>query len=353
MTDVPGLDVPGLQAWLRNAHPDLVAGELRAEVIAGGRSNLTYAVEGARIPLVLRRPPLGHVLSSAHDMRREHRVISALNRTDVPVPVAVDLVDDTDAGRITGTPFFVMERAPGTVVNRPRHNAAFTPAGVRALSVELMEHLADLHAIDPGTVGLADFGRPDGYLTRQLSTWRRQLDASRSRELPSLDALQTSLAQLVPDQTTRPGIVHGDYRLDNALVVGEGDEPHISAILDWEMATLGDPYVDLGIFALYWDIARLPGGFAGVVPSAVDPAAGYPSFAELLEVYAERAGVAVPELRWYRAFAAYKLAVILEGIHFRFIAGETVGDGFEHLGDLVEPLAVAGLETPAAGLETH
>ena len=343
MTDLPGLDMIGLQEWLDTAHPELAADELRAEVIAGGRSNLTYAITGAKIPLVLRRPPLGHVLSSAHDMRREHRVISALHRTTVPVPVAVDLVDDTAAGRITGTPFFVMERAPGTVVSRPRHNAAFTAAGVRALSVELIQHLADLHAVDPASVGLADFGRPAGYLTRQLSTWRRQLAASRSRELTALDALQARLAEHVPT-TTRSGIVHGDYRLDNALVVGTGDQPHVSAILDWEMATLGDPYVDLGIFALYWGIAELPGSFAGVVPSAVVPAAGYPSVDELLEAYAAHAGSEIPDLGWYRAFAAYKLAVILEGIHFRYLAGETVGEGFEHLGDLVEPLARHGLQ---------
>ncbi len=343
MTDLPGLNVAGLQAWLGSAHPELVADELGAEVIAGGRSNLTYSIEGATIPLVLRRPPLGHVLSSAHDMRREHRVISALRRTTVPVPVAVDLVDDTDAGTITGTPFFVMERAPGIVVNRPRHNAAFTRAGIRALSVELIQHLADLHAVDPASVGLTDFGRPQGYLARQLSTWRRQLDASRSRELPTLDALQAGLTEQVPGPT-RTGIVHGDYRLDNALVVGSGDEPHISAILDWEMSTLGDPYVDLGIFALYWEIGQLPGSFAGVVPSAVDPAAGYPSFDELLDTYAARAGSPVPALGWYRAFAAYKLAVILEGIHFRYLAGETVGEGFEHLGELVEPLARQGLQ---------
>ena len=142
----------------------------------------------------------------------------------------------------------------------------------------------------------------------------------------------------------RSGIVHGDYRLDNALVVGDADDPHISAILDWEMATLGDPFVDLGIFALYWDIASLPGGLSGAVPSAVDRAAGYPPFDELVEVYSERAGIGVPDLRWYRAFAAYKLAVILEGIHFRYQAGDTVGAGFDRIGALVEPLATKGLE---------
>jgi aminoglycoside phosphotransferase (APT) family kinase protein len=349
MTGVPGLDVAGLTAWLREAHPDLAAGELTAEVIAGGRSNLTYAIDGARIPLIVRRPPLGHVLSSAHDMRREHRVISALAGTAVPVPQAIDVVDDTGPAKVTGTVFFVMERAPGRVLARREQNAEYTADGVRRLSLDLARHLADLHAVDPAAVGLGDFGRPDGYLERQLATWRRQLDASRSRATPVLDALQSSLADGVP-ASTRSGIVHGDYRLDNALVVGEAGEPRISAILDWEMATIGDPLVDLGIFGLYWDIGDLPGG-GGVVPSAVDTAAGYPSFDELAGAYAERAGIAVPDLRWYRAFAAYKLAVILEGIHFRYQAGDTVGEGFDRMGALVEPLARTGLGAAEAGTQ--
>lgn len=344
MADVPGLDPEGLHVWLRRAHPALDAGRpLVATVIEGGRSNLTYAIEGAERPLILRRPPLGHVLSSAHDMRREHRVISALAGSAVPVPVAVDIVDDTESGEVTGTPFFLMERAPGRVLARRAQNADYTPTALRRLSLELAGHLADLHAVDPVEVGLGDFGRPDGYLDRQLSTWRRQLDASRSRETPALDALQRSLEGDVP-ASGRPAIVHGDYRLDNALVEGAGDDARISAVLDWEMATLGDPLVDLGIFALYWEIGDLGGEVSAAVPSAVDPAAGYPELAELVDAYAERAAIAVPDLDWYRAFAAYKLAVILEGIHYRFRAGDTVGAGFDRMGALVEPLARRGLE---------
>ncbi|WP_194409256.1 phosphotransferase family protein [Microbacterium cremeum] len=352
MTGVPGLDTAGFAAWLDAAHPELAtAGELTASVIAGGRSNLTYAVDGARVPLILRRPPLGHVLSSAHDMRREHRVISTLAGSGVPVPTAIDVVDDTDAARVTGTVFFVMERSPGRVLVKREQNADYSPAGLRRLSLDLARHLADLHAVDPASVGLGDFGRPDGYLERQLSTWRRQLDASRSRPMPKLDALEAGLGAEVP-RTARTGIVHGDYRLDNALVVGTAEEPRISAILDWEMATLGDPLVDVGMLGMYWDIADLPGG-SGVVPSSVDPAAGYPAFAELVDAYAERGGIGVPDLRWYRAFAAYKLAVILEGIHYRFQAGATVGEGFDRMGALVEPLARSGLATLAAGPRTQ
>ncbi|MBU4464650.1 MAG: phosphotransferase family protein [Actinobacteria bacterium] len=342
MTDLPGLNLPGLRRWLGETHPDL-AGDVTATVIAGGRSNLTYSIDGGPVPLVLRRPPLGHVLSTAHDMRREHRVISALEGSGVPVPVAVDMVDDTDAKDVTGTVFFVMERAPGRVIARRRQNAEFTPAGLRTLSVELAESLADLHRVEPAAVGLSDFGRPDGYLTRQLATWRRQLDASRSRDVPALDRLQDALSGDVPT-AARSGIVHGDYRLDNALVTGEGEAPRLSAILDWEMATLGDPLVDLGILGMYWEIGQLPATLAGAVPSAVDPDAGYLGFDELVEVYAARAGIRIPDLGWYRAFAAYKLAVILEGIHRRFLAGETVGEGFDRIGGLVEPLASEGLK---------
>jgi aminoglycoside phosphotransferase (APT) family kinase protein len=343
MTQVPGLDVDGLTHWLASIHPDLAGGELRAAVIAGGRSNLTYRIDGARIPLILRRPPLGHVLSSAHDMRREHRVISALHGSTVPVPAVVDVVDDTENRNVTGTVFFLMERAPGRVLARREQNSDYSPAALRTLSVELMQHLADLHAVDATSIGLADFGRPDGYLHRQVATWQRQLDASRSRQTPALDALRATLGDGMP-LPSRSAIVHGDYRLDNALVVGEGDEAHVSAILDWEMATLGDPFVDLGIFALYWDLSSLPGGFGGAISTAVDTDAGYPTFDELVDVYAARAGIAPPDLRWYRAFAAFKLAVILEGIHFRYQAGDTVGEGFDRMGELVEPLAYRGLE---------
>ncbi|WP_402466085.1 phosphotransferase family protein [Isoptericola aurantiacus] len=348
MTDVPGLDRAGLSAWLTREHPELAPHpdtRLTAEVIAGGRSNLTYRVDGAALPLVLRRPPLGHVLSSAHDMRREHRVISALGASDVPVPATVDVVDDTEAAEVTGTTFFVMERVEGTVLSRPEQNDRFTAAGLHRLGITLARTLADLHLVDPAAVGLADFGRPDGYLGRQLATWRRQYDASRSREVPALDELQDRLGAHVPD-SGRTGIVHGDYRLDNAIVGGTAEHPTIAAVLDWEMATLGDPLVDLGLLGLYWDIRSLTAG--EVAASAVVPDVGYPTFDELVDAYASRTGTTPPDLWWYRAFAAYKLAVILEGIHYRYRAGETVGEGFDTIGDLVAPLAADGLARAAA-----
>ncbi|MBT0994051.1 phosphotransferase family protein [Cellulomonas sp. DKR-3] len=344
MTDAPGtppgLDVARLQAWLRRTHPGLAgSGTLTASLLTGGRSNLTYRVDGAAVPLVLRRPPLGHVQATAHDMAREHRVISALGPTPVPVPRALALHDDADGTAGTGTPFYLMSRVPGQALASPEQNAAFTPDGLRDVSRELARLLAELHTLDPARVGLADLGRPDGFLARQLVRWGKQYDGSRSRALPELDELQERLRVDVPG-SDRPALVHGDYRLDNALVVREPAGPRISAILDWEMSTLGDPLVDVGMLGMYWAIREVAPG-AGA--SAVDPAAGYPPFAELLDAYAEHRGVRIPDLHWYRAFAAYKLAVILEGVHFRFRAGETVGTGFDTIGDLVVPLARDGL----------
>ncbi|MEV0893626.1 phosphotransferase family protein [Promicromonospora sp. NPDC050262] len=347
--ELPGLDVVGLSAWLAREHPELAGPDtgpgpgLTATLVPGGRSNLTYRVDGAARPLVLRRPPLGHVLSSAHDMRREHRVITALAGT-IPVPPTVAVVDDTAAAEVTGTVFFVMEYVAGAALARPEDNAAWTPAGLGRLATELAEVLADLHGTDPVAVGLADFGRPAGYLGRQLKTWRRQYDASRSRPQPLLDTLQERLADAVPDDGARSGIVHGDYRLDNVLVAGRPDAPHVAAVLDWEMATLGDPLVDLGMLGMYWDIHELTraAGVVGVA-GAIVPGAGYPDFAEVIDAYAARAGIAVPDLAWYRAFACYKLAVILEGINYRFTGGQTVGAGFDTIGALVAPLAAEGL----------
>ncbi|MET4705136.1 phosphotransferase family protein [Frigoribacterium sp. UYMn621] len=343
-----GLATSVLEQWLRSEHPELVAdSELDATLIMGGRSNLTYRVLGGTSPLVLRRPPLGHVLASAHDMAREFRVISALGGSTVPVPEALLYRDDTDGTAGVGTPFYLMGLVEGQVLSSPAANVPFSPTQLRTLSLDLVATLAELHSIDPASVGLEDFGRASGYLERQVRRWGEQYDKSRSRELPELDALQASLREKVPS-TIGSSLVHGDFRLDNAIVqVDSGGRPRIAAILDWEMATIGDSFTDLGLLGLYWDISSISEQAAAVAASAVDPAAGYPSFAELLDAYAAARGTAVPELSWYLAFAAYKLAIILEGIHLRFQAGETVGSGFDTIGGLVTPLARAGLRSLA------
>jgi aminoglycoside phosphotransferase (APT) family kinase protein len=336
---LPGLDIQALQEWLLANEPSLLgAVPLSASLIAGGRSNLTYVIRGASEPLVLRRPPLGHVQTTAHDMAREFRVISALRGSRVPVPRTIRFVNDPRAG--VDAPFYLMERVKGRPISTRKDNAEYSPAQLRELSLDLARTLAHLHTISPASVGLEDFGHPDGFLVRQIERWGTQYDGSRSREVPALDALQASLKISIPE-TRRSSILHGDYRLDNAVVRDIAGAPSISAVLDWEMATLGDSLTDLGLLGLYWGVNETP-GIAGAVPSSVDAAAGYPSFEELVAEYEEVTGVAVPELPWYLAMAAFKLAVILEGIHFRFQAGQTVGGGFDKIGMLVTPLALAG-----------
>jgi aminoglycoside phosphotransferase (APT) family kinase protein len=339
----PGIDVARFSAWLAQTHPELATGdELTATRLAGGLSNLSYRIDGTTRPVVVRRPPLGHVLSTAHDMQREFTIISALDDSAVPVPRVIAYFDDSADGEAgLGTPFYVMDFVSGPILSSPRDNAGHSPEALRATSLELARVLGELHRVDPAAVGLAAFGRPAGFVERQLRRWSTQYEASRSRELPALNALHDALGPAMP-VTGRDSLLHGDFRLDNAIVApGAADGARISAVLDWEMSTIGDSLLDLGTFSMYWDLREVTGG-SGVGGSAIDPAAGYPAFDELLDAYSSVVGVSVPDLRWYRAFAAYKLAVILEGIHKRFTGGQTVGTGFEQVGALVAPLAAWG-----------
>jgi aminoglycoside phosphotransferase (APT) family kinase protein len=313
-------------------------------MIAGGLSNLSYAVTGGARPLVLRRPPLGHVLNTAHDMRREYRVLSALRGTAVPVPETELFHDDTDGAAGVGAPFYLMEFVPGRVLAHPADNAEYSPAALHRLSLDLAETVARVHDVDVAAVGLADFGRPEGFLGRQAARWMRQFEQSRSRPLPELEQLAVALSDSLP-QTRAVSLLHGDFRLDNTLVAAdERGAPRIVAVLDWEMSTIGDSLTDLGLFGLYWDLHSLEGADDSALASAIDPMAGYAPFEEIIEHYSATRGLGtVPELSWYLAFAGFKLAVILEGIHYRYGQGDTVGDGFETVGRLVAPLARRGL----------
>ena len=209
---VPGLDLERLGAWFPGAVPGAGA-PVAARLIAGGKSNLTYEIDDGRQSWILRRPPLGHVLATAHDMGREFRVMSALAGTDVPVPRTYALCQDDS---VLGAPFYVMAKAPGVTYRTAAELASLSPDRVRLMSTTLVDVLVALHAVDPAAVGLADFGRPQGYLGRQVARWRKQLDASRSRDLAGVDELFHRLSAAVPDET-RAGIVHGDYRMDNVL----------------------------------------------------------------------------------------------------------------------------------------
>jgi aminoglycoside phosphotransferase (APT) family kinase protein len=330
--ETPGLDVAVLRDYLDRERPGMVAGELRAQVIAGGRSNLTYDVTDGESSWVVRRPPLGHVLATAHDMTREHRVITALGPTDVPVPRTVLLCEDPE---VLGAPFYVMEKVRGTPYRRAAELERLGERRTRQLCTQMMDTLATLHGIDPDEVGLADFGRPEGFLERQVRRWKKQLDASRSRDLPGMDDLHARLEAGVPKQQA-PAIVHGDYRLDNLLV---DEHDRLTAVLDWEMATLGDPLTDLALLLAYRGIATATGSEA---VADAPRAPGFPTAQEMVDRYAQGSDRDLSALSFYVALAYFKLGVILEGIHYRYTQGQTVGAGFEQVGAMVPPIVEAG-----------
>ncbi|WP_274556444.1 phosphotransferase family protein [Streptomyces spiramyceticus] len=335
----PGLDPEQLRGHLDRERPGLVSGPLSARLIEGGRSNLTYAVTDGRSRWVVRRPPLGHVLATAHDMKREFRVISALHPTNVPVPEPLLLCEDDS---VIGSPFYVMEFVDGVPYRTAGELAALGPERTRNAVFALVDTLVALHAVNPEAVGLGDFGRPEGFLDRQLRRWGKQLDASRNRELAGIDELHAALGRSLPDSPA-PTVVHGDYRLDNVLIGGPDDR--IKAILDWEMSTLGDPLTDLGLLVMYSSELGLPDSPVSTTAGA----AGHPSAREIVERYAAGSGRDTSAIAWYTAFAWFKLAVILEGIHYRYTLGQTVGAGFDRIGDLVPVFIEHGLTTLQEG----
>ena len=329
----PGLDLDRLAGFLDRECPGLIEGPLRAEVFDGGKSNITYRVTDGRDQWVVRRPPLGHVLATAHDMVRERRVIAALAPTPVPVPGILALCSDPE---VIGAPFYVMELMPGIPYRQREQLEVLGPVRVRALSIRMVEVLADLHAVDPGEVGLGDFGRPEGFLARQVQRWRKQLDASKSRELLGVDELFEILVTSVPPQ--RPAaIVHGDYRLDNLLI---DDADAVTAVLDWEMATIGDALTDLALLLAYNRMSRLE---AGAIIASASNAEGFLTEEAILDTYAQRSGNDLEHVGFYLGLAYYKLAGIVEGIYARHLGGQTVDQGFDRLESLTEPLIQAGI----------
>jgi aminoglycoside phosphotransferase (APT) family kinase protein len=335
----PGVSVPVLEAFLRDALPELLAGPLRVELLPGGRSNLTYLLTDGIGRWVLRRPPLGHVLATAHDMDREFRVLRALHPSEVPVPEPV-----VRAGKeVLGAPFYVMTFSDGQILREREQLEAFDSEAAAQLADALVDVLARLHHTDPAAVGLSALGHPDGYLERQLRRWGRQLDSSRSRDLPGLTALGERLSRRVPD----PGasaIVHGDYRLDNLVI--EPDGRQVAAVLDWEMATLGDPLTDLASTVVWWEGMSGLDSPVAAVPGNVP---GFPSSEVLVESYARLSGRDLSALPWYLGFAFYKIAAIFEGIHYRAQRGLTVGEGFDRLGTVVPALVERGHAALADG----
>jgi aminoglycoside phosphotransferase (APT) family kinase protein len=330
-----GVDLARLAPWFAEHVAGATGAPLTAELIAGGRSNLTYAVSDGARTWVLRRPPLGHVVATAHDMAREFRVLHALAVSDVPVPRVDALCDDVE---VNGAPFYVMERVEGRVLRMSRDMVGLTPDDARRWSLELIDVLARLHAVDYEAVGLGDFGRPDGFLARNVARWGKQWQANKTRELPQIDELAQRLERALP-VSGPAAIVHGDYRLDNTMLAPD-DAGRIVAVLDWEMSTLGDPLTDLGLFLAYW----ASDGPAVGSSAAIAAVEGFLSNDEIVDRYGAQSGRSVEHLDFYVVFATYKLAVILEGIHARFLMGKTVGTGFTDMGEVVVELADRALE---------
>lgn len=325
-----------VQRWLSETDTLPVGGQLHSRLIAGGRSNPTYELTDGDRYWILRRPPVGHVLPTAHDMGREYRALTALYGTAVPVPRTVGNCVDT---ALIGAPFYVMDRIDGITLRTPEDTARLTATQRTSLAQSAVDTLVALHEVDPAEVGLADWGRPDGYLERQLKRWQRQWESSATSARPEVDELHVRLRAALPD-TRFPGIVHGDFKIDN-LMVDRNDPTVILGLLDWEMSTLGDTLTDLGVLCSFWDHE---GEFFNPITAGATAMPGFPSRDEIVEAYVAARGVDVLDLDWYLVFADFKIAVILEGIHARHLQGHTTGADFEGVGAMVGPLLDRALQ---------
>ncbi|HEX2706378.1 MAG TPA: phosphotransferase family protein [Solirubrobacterales bacterium] len=329
-----GIDQAGLEAWFSEhapgAQPPLVF-----ERIAGGLSNLTYRVsDRAGKSWALRRPPLGKRLGSAHDMAREHRVVSALGPTEIPVAPVVGLCEDEN---VTGVPFYAMDFVEGPVLRGLAEAEAFPEeADRRAIGERVADTLAQVHAVDPDAVGLGDLGRKEDYVARQLRRWQGQWEKSKTRELEAVDRVHERLAARIPEQGPAT-LVHGDYRLDNMILTPSGE---VAAVVDWELCTLGEPLADVGTLMAYWP-ERGEKGIALGQPANLAP--GFPNREEMAARYAETSGRDISELDFFLALGYWKLAVILEGVYARYAAGAygKVDPGIELFARMVERLAEA------------
>lgn len=348
--DPEGLRLTPLMAWMDDQGVDVdVRAPLRADLLAGGRSNISYRLtDGEGRSWVLRRPPLGHILPSAHDMGREFRVLTGLHSVGFPVPrpVAECTVDD-----VIGAPFMLMDFVDGRVIDTEVRAADVPAAEAPDICRALIDTLADLHAIDPAAAGLESLGRPEGYLARQVGRWTKQWDLTRTRDLADVDALAAALASQVDGVPSMPGaIVHGDFRIDNTILAA--DAPEVRAVLDWEMSTLGDPVSDLAVMLVYWTDAGDTLRSSVPVAQHITDRPGYWTRSQLLERYAEYSGRSLDHLDFCAALACFKLAVIMESILARSLQGQQLGTGageVEAMRQATEALTALGLQVLDAG----
>jgi len=300
--------------------PEL-APPLTFTLIGGGRSNLTFrVVDAGGHAWALRRPPLHHVLPTAHDMSREYRLMHSLGPAGIPVPVTVGLCTDES---VNERPFYVMEFVEGHILrSAPEAEAAFDEATRRGIGDHMADTLAALHDVEPGAVGLGDLGRHEGYIERQLKRWRGQYDQMQVEGVDHdglVDRVSDDLARRIPKQQ-RTSVVHGDYRMDNVVLAGDGS---VRAILDWEICTLGDPLADLGLLMVYWADRSDQTAVLGLSPTT---AKGFSTRAEVLERYGSASDLDISGIGYYMAFGYWKLGCVLQGVYARYVAGAGAGD---------------------------
>ena len=335
-----GISSAALERYF-TAHVPGVTPPLRFEPIVGGHSNLTFLVQDAADRrFVLRRPPTGAVLATAHDMAREHRILSAISGSAVPVPTTLALCIDAS---INDAPFYVMDFVEGSVLTGPEVAGREVPEARReALGLHVIDTLAALHRLDPDERGLGNLGRREAYLARQLARWRTQWEKSRTRELPEMETAHALLEARMPAQTA-VAIVHGDYRIGNFLVAGSAGR--INAVLDWELCTLGDPLADLGYLMNDWNgLGDLTPNASGTGISATS-CGGFPSREILLARYEAKTGIATEKIAYYRAFQYWRLAAIVEGVLARYRKGVMAeGGNVDAFRNQVDALARAAVD---------
>jgi aminoglycoside phosphotransferase (APT) family kinase protein len=320
MDKVTGIHQDTVTPWLVE-HVGAVA-PLSFDLVAGGRSNLTFKVTDAAGKLyALRRPPTSHVLATAHDMVREHTIISALYPLGIPVPRPFALCTDE---AVNERPFYVMEFVDGAILrDRAQAEATFDVETRAGIGDNLAATLAQLHDVDVDAAGLGNLARHDGYIERQLKRWRTQYDQMHVEGVDHaglVESVGEQLAARIPAQQ-RTSVVHGDYRLDNTVLDAEG---RVRAILDWEICTLGDPMADLGMLLVYW--AEPADEMAPLLGSAPTTATGFATRDQVLKAYASHSSLDVSQVAYYQAFGYWKLACIMQGVFARYSAGATAGD---------------------------
>src|SRR5215217_6423492 len=314
------------------AHLPGIDAPLTIEQFPAGFSNLTYLLRAGDRELVLRRPPIGAKIKTAHDMGREYRILSHLHPIYKKVPQPLLFCDDE---QILGAPFYVMERVEGIILRaQPPRNIELSTEVMRGLSETFIENLAEIHEVDYEAAGLGDLGSPQGYVQRQVAGWTKRYYNAHTDDVPAIEQLAEWLAQHLPADSPRAALIHNDYKYDN-LVLSPEDLKHVVAVLDWEMATIGDPLMDFGTTLGYWvettdpeewqrygfGLTSLPGSFTR---------------AELLEHYSKRTGRCIGDPVFYFAYGLLKIAVIVQQIYYRYQKGLTRDPRFAQLGELVK-----------------